>query len=65
MALHIGRKIGEQVVIDGGITITVTDIGRGRVLLSIDAPPATTIFRGELPNNQRDDMRSKRQDRQQ
>ena len=46
--LILSRKVGEQIVIDGGITILVTYIGADQVKLGIEAPPATRILRSEL-----------------
>lgn len=45
--LVIERKLNEQILIGGGITITVTQIRRdgSRVRLGIDAPPDVVISR--------------------
>ena len=46
--LLLTRRVGESIVIDGGITITVDRLrGRG-VRLGIEAPPGTRILRSEL-----------------
>lgn len=47
--LVLGRKIGEKIEIDGGITLTVVSFKGGGVRLGIEAPPETNIRRGELP----------------
>ena len=36
--LALSRKPGEQVVIGGGITLTVLEVTKGRVRLAFDAP---------------------------
>lgn len=46
--LVLSRKIGEKLVIDGGITVTVTRIAGNRVTLGIEAPEDVRIVRGEL-----------------
>lgn len=45
--LVLTRKIGEVIHIGNDITITVTDIDRGKVRIGIDAPRALPIYRGE------------------
>ena len=46
--LLLTRRVGESIVIDGGITITVDRLrGRG-VRLGIQAPPGVRILRSEL-----------------
>lgn len=53
--LVLTRKIGEKIVIDGRVTITVLDLGRGKIRLGIDAPRDMEILRSELidPNGPR------------
>ena len=46
--LVLSRKLGEKVVIGGGITVTVLDVIGGRIRLGIDAPDDVRILRGEL-----------------
>ena len=46
--LVLTRKIGEQVVIDGGILLTVLKVNRNRVKLGIKGPVDVSIHRGEL-----------------
>ena len=46
--LILGRKVGDSIVIDGGIKIVVLACDRGGVRLGIDAPPEVTILRGEI-----------------
>lgn len=49
--LVLTRKPGEKVVIDGGITITVTEVVGGRVKIGIEAPAHVSILRSELTND--------------
>ncbi len=46
--LILGRKPGDTVVIDGGITVTVLACEKGGVRLGFSAPDAVTILRGEI-----------------
>lgn len=46
--LVLSRKIGESIVIDGGIVITVNKVMGQRVSLGITAPSKVHIVRGEL-----------------
>jgi carbon storage regulator len=46
--LVLTRKLGETVVIDGGIKVTVLEVAGNRVRLGIAAPDGVRILRGEL-----------------
>ena len=46
--LILGRKPGDQIVIDGGITVTVLACEKGSVRLGFSAPADVTILRGEI-----------------
>ncbi len=46
--LILVRKPGQAFAISGGITVTVLEVGRDRVKLGIDAPPAVRVLREEL-----------------
>jgi len=46
--LVLSRKKGQRIVIDGDIEVRVQRVSRGRVSLSIKAPPEVSIVRGEL-----------------
>ena len=46
--LILGRRAGESIVLDGGITIIVLACERGGVRIGIQAPPDVTILRGEI-----------------
>lgn len=46
--LVLTRKVGEELVIDGDIRITITEIQNGRVRVGVTAPKNVHILRGEL-----------------
>ena len=50
--LVLSRKPGEQVVIGGGITVTVVAVTGNGVRLGIDAPDQVRILRAELLGRQ-------------
>ena len=39
------RKVGEEIVIDGNITVKIVDINGRRVSVGIEAPPEVKITR--------------------
>lgn len=51
--LVLQRKEREVIVIGDDIRLTVTRIDRGRVELSIDAPPEVEVWRAEIRPDQR------------
>ena len=46
--LILSRKIGERIVIDGGIIVTVTDVRGSVVRLGIEAPLEVPVSRREI-----------------
>jgi carbon storage regulator len=46
--LILGRKVGDSILIEGGIRIVVVSCDRGGVRIGIDAPAETKILRGEI-----------------
>jgi carbon storage regulator len=46
--LILTRRVGESVVIDGGITVTVSKINGDRVKLGFEAPEGIRIDRKEI-----------------
>jgi carbon storage regulator len=46
--LVIRRREGEALLLSGGVTIRVLDIGAGRVTLGITAPPEVGVLREEV-----------------
>lgn len=53
MAYCVTRKLNEAVVINGTTTVTVKEIGHGRVKLVFDAPDDVTLYRAEKPRTVR------------
>lgn len=50
--LVLGRKLGEKILIDGGIEIEVVKVQKGGVRLGIKAPEAVKIHREEVLKSQ-------------
>ena len=48
MALVLTRKIGESIVIDSDITVTVLGYDKGQVRLAISAPKEVPVHRLEI-----------------
>lgn len=46
--LILTRNVGEKILIDGNITITVVDIGTNRVSIGIEAPRNVVVLREEV-----------------
>jgi carbon storage regulator len=46
--LVLTRRVGEALVIDGGIRVTVLAINGTKVRLGFEAPPSVTVLRGEV-----------------
>ncbi len=46
--LVLSRKVGESILIDESIRVTVVQSANGRIRLGIDAPPEVTVLREEL-----------------
>ncbi len=46
--LVLSRKLGESILLDDKITITVMEVSKGVVKLGIDAPKEMLILRKEL-----------------
>ncbi|NOX15113.1 MAG: carbon storage regulator CsrA [Epsilonproteobacteria bacterium] len=46
--LVLSRKLGESILLDDKITITVMEVSKGVVRLGIDAPKEMLILRKEL-----------------
>ncbi|GJG86557.1 hypothetical protein tb265_17380 [Gemmatimonadetes bacterium T265] len=55
--LILGRKPGDTVVIDGGITVMVLACEKGGVRLGFSAPDEVTILRGEIVRQVADENR--------
>jgi carbon storage regulator len=46
--LVLTRKVGESIVIDGQITVTISAIDGNRVKVAFEAPKSRRIVRGEI-----------------
>ncbi len=46
--LVLTRKIGETIILDGGIKITVSDIQGNHVKIGIEAPKEVKVYREEI-----------------
>lgn len=46
--LILTRKLGESIIIEDNIKITVVDINKQQIKLGIDAPKNVTIYREEI-----------------
>jgi carbon storage regulator len=55
--LVLSRKLGEKVVLDGGITVTVVEVRGNRVKIGIDCPGQVRIVREELAASREPDDR--------
>jgi carbon storage regulator len=53
--LVLSRRMGEQIVISGGIRITVVALKGGRVRLGVSAPPSVVVDREEIANRRVDE----------
>lgn len=57
--LVLSRKVGEKLVINNDVVVTVNAIKGGRITLGIEAPRDVKILRGELPDDRKDRFESK------
>lgn len=48
--LILSRRIGETLIINDNIRITVLNINRSQVRIGIDAPPEMSVHREEIYN---------------
>lgn len=46
--LILSRWQGQSIRIGNDVEVVVTRVGKGRVRIGIEAPPATRVLRGEL-----------------
>jgi len=53
----LSRRQGEKIVIDGRITVVVSQLKGGRVRIAIEAPPEVSILRGELQSRRDEEAR--------
>jgi carbon storage regulator len=46
--LVLSRKVGEKIIINGSIEVSVVALERGKVRLGISAPPEVSVHRKEV-----------------
>ena len=46
--LILSRRVGERIIIDGGIVVMVAQIKGNQVRIGVEAPPHVGIYREEL-----------------
>ena len=46
--LMLSRRLGESIVINDDILITVIEVGRGRVQIGVKAPSYVPVYREEI-----------------
>jgi carbon storage regulator len=46
--LVLSRKVGDQIIIDGHITISITGLKGDRVKIGVTAPPEVQVDRAEV-----------------
>ena len=46
--LVLTRKLGEEIIIDGNIRVTILGIDRGKVRIGVDAPREVPVDRAEI-----------------
>lgn len=52
--LVLTRKIGEEVIIGGSISVKITEIWGDKVRISVTAPPDTLVLRKEVMERNRE-----------
>lgn len=52
--LVLSRRIGEQIIINGNIRITISDVRGDRVRIGIEAPDNVAVDRAEVHARKRD-----------
>jgi carbon storage regulator len=51
--LVLSRKVGERIVLSGGVVVTVSALHGSRVCLGFEAPPEVLVLREEVVGNAR------------
>lgn len=46
--LVLSRKVGEKIVINGSIEVSIVSLDRGKVRIGISAPPEVSVHRKEV-----------------
>lgn len=58
--LVLSRKVGECIVLDNGVEITLLEVGRGKARIGIVAPNDVSIMRSELLTTEKQTQLSRR-----
>jgi carbon storage regulator len=48
LMLVLSRKLGESIILDGTIKVTVVAVDRNKVRIGIEAPPEVPVHREEI-----------------
>ena len=46
--LVLSRKVGQRIVLSGGVVLTVLDTHRSQIRLGVEAPPDVSVWREEI-----------------
>lgn len=46
--LVLSRRVGEEIIIDGNIRVTIVEVRGNKVRLGVTAPPNVTVDRKEI-----------------
>ena len=46
--LVLSRKVGERIVLSGGVVLTVLAMHRTQIRLGVEAPPEVSVWREEI-----------------
>jgi carbon storage regulator len=52
--LVLTRRIGEEIIIDGRIRLTITAVNGGKVRIGVTAPPDVRVDRAEVHERRRE-----------
>lgn len=46
--LLLSRKVGESIIVNDDVMITIVEVGRGRVQIGVKAPSYVPVYREEI-----------------
>jgi carbon storage regulator len=46
--LVLSRRVGERIVLSGGVVLTVLAVHRSQIRLGVEAPPEVSVWREEI-----------------
>lgn len=61
--LVLSRKIGERIVINDNVVVTVLEIHGNQIRIGVEAPQSVPIWRGELCGHEREVIAPRRHGR--